>query len=197
MSKTQISIREAFAEYLTKQEEQVTQHWLELLRRASDIDHARALPVGVLIDHLPDLYAGLCEWIRVGQRNHLNHEARDDARQHGAQRWKIGFRLEEVLRELDLLRAVILIHVVDGFRQECRHFPSARESELRFSIEEYFSRISGWSIRRYVAEHEESIAAYIAQLEESNRALRLAASQQSHEPGTPGTGVGDLSEQTR
>lgn len=168
-SKSGLAVRAEFANYLATQEPVVTQRWLELMHDAADVGHAQTLPERVLVDHLPDLYAELCEWLRVGQRRHLTHEARNDARQHGTERWKVGFRLEEVVRELDLLRAVILCSVVSQFREDNPAFTPEFEAATRFAIEEYFSLVTSWSIRQYVRDHESDIASYVARLEESNR----------------------------
>ena len=171
------SVRAELADFLVLHEPQVTQQWLELVHAAADIDHARKLPRQTLLDHLPQLYAELCEWVRVGQRNHLTREAKHDAKLHGTERWKVGFRLDEVIRELDILRAIILSSTLSRFRERSDAFNPEVEIDSRFTIEEYFSRVGCWSIRQYVAEHEATVAQHLTQLEHTNRELELAASQ--------------------
>ena len=177
MPLTDDRVRAELADFLTEQEPMVTQQWLELVNSAADIDHARTLPRSALIDHLPDVYSEMCDWVRRDQRNHLTREAKQDAQAHGTERWSAGFRIDELLRELDLFRAVVLSSTLGLFRSRCSAFTPEIEVAFRFAIEEYFSRVSSLSLQRYVAENQTTIADYVARLEQRNRALQVAASQ--------------------
>ena len=64
----------------------------------------------VLIDHIPDFLDEICEQLATanGNRPSLAQDVAATARQHGEQRWQVGYDLETVVREYGVLRHAII-----------------------------------------------------------------------------------------
>src|SRR5687768_1601364 len=91
------------AAYLEREQQSITEQWLLAIRRDPQIDSADKLTHRQLVDHLPQLYAELCAHLRERDAEVLHDEVKRDARKHGGYRWRDGYRLDEVIRELDIL----------------------------------------------------------------------------------------------
>jgi signal transduction histidine kinase/CheY-like chemotaxis protein len=92
-----------FAGQLHTSKEALMHRWLDAVRQAP-VPSAQDLPEPQLRDHLPDL---LDEIIRAiaGKPTPTVEEG---GREHGQQRWGSGYDIDEVLRELGVLRQLLL-----------------------------------------------------------------------------------------
>lgn len=163
----------AVADQLLTHRDKIGDQWLRTvaadgaLQRADDLTHAQ------LLDHLPNLFADLCDFLRTRDARLLSGEISSDAQKHGHHRWGQGYKLDEVLRELDVLRRIILAQI--------RHVASSEEDSVRDKeeaartlIEEFFSVTTRESIEQFVGEQRELDIEHTGRLETANRELRLA-----------------------
>ena len=97
-------------DHLSHRRQAITKTWLRELWTSPDQTTAEDTPTSELLDHLPDMFEDLLEFLRHGG----NPQAEAHARTHGQSRWQQRFRLQEVLRELLLIRS-ILISEIDQF----------------------------------------------------------------------------------
>jgi signal transduction histidine kinase len=91
-----------FADFLDQRREDITAEWLRRVRRDRKIPSADDLPKEELLDHLPYILDTII--------NRLRDTAVDRAggQSHGEIRWKQHYRLDEVLREISILRKVLI-----------------------------------------------------------------------------------------
>lgn len=176
------SVHTALSEFLAARESDVTQRWLEAVAAADELRHSQTLTRRELIDHLPELYRALYAWVARDAPRAPHADVDENARLHGTYRWREGYQLDEVLRELDILRAIVLCEAVTRFvrertAQEDGTMDEEVEIAVRRRIEEFFSEVSIASVKEYMAQHDAAIAHYTATLQESNRSLQRAASQ--------------------
>jgi len=122
---------------------------------------------------LPNLFADLCDFLRTRDARLLSGEISSDAQKHGRHRWGQGYKLNEVLRELDVLRRLILAqirHVASSEEDSNRD----KEEAARTLIEEFFSVTTRESIERFVGEQRELDIEYTRRLETANHELLVA-----------------------
>src|SRR5262245_34925751 len=85
----------------------VTNAWVRVLVKSPGCNTAANIPAPQLIDHVPLLLNDLIDYLRGEGVPHAEHSARI----HGRYRWAQHFRLDEVLREMLLLRGIIMAEV--------------------------------------------------------------------------------------
>lgn len=85
----------------------ITRIWLEAVWSSDKFESAQQTPTPQLLDHIPALLEDLTSFLRMGG----DHETEEHARIHGTHRWHQQFALHEVLRELLLLRRIIIQQV--------------------------------------------------------------------------------------
>jgi signal transduction histidine kinase len=101
----------ALAEYLKNRREAILQAWQSAVRKDPDLTSGDALPRGQLFDHIPAL-------LRTFERELHNspevladackEAAQQPAAAHGLQRWRQGYDLREVTRELGKLNECVI-----------------------------------------------------------------------------------------
>jgi signal transduction histidine kinase len=165
------------ASYLEAQQQSIADQWLLAVRRDAEIDTATRLTHQQLLDHLPDLYAELCTFLRERDADVLQEEVQRDARKHGGHRWHDGYRLEEVLREVEILRRTLVTAILIRFGEMEPDFKGAVEITAHTLLGEFFSALTIGSIKQFVDEQEAVRAQYAEELRQTNQSLQRALSQ--------------------
>ena len=93
---------------LRAQQTALTERWMKLVFGDAEVEHSDQLTYRQLADHLPSIFEEIC--IVLERRNLRDQEGaiERNARQHGQWRWQQGYRIDELVRELDLFRQVLL-----------------------------------------------------------------------------------------
>src|SRR5947199_382782 len=76
---------------------------------AAEQPNARRLHRASLRDHLPELLHALAATLAAAGNGQAEGHARA-AKQHGVRRWEDGWSLDEVIRDYQILRRVLLEH---------------------------------------------------------------------------------------
>jgi signal transduction histidine kinase len=161
------------AEYLESQRKAITQQWLDAVRADPQADASNLLTHQQLLDRLPHLFGELCRFLLGRDAGEVSGSAKDDAREHGALRWEQGYRIEELLRELHLLRRILLSTFVTAFAQANHDLNRAAETTGRNLVEDFFSAAILSSVRQFLTEQQEQIADYASRLATSNQQLEI------------------------
>lgn len=156
------------ADHLAAQRDAIALRWLSTVKADADIEATDQLTHTQLLDHLPSIFRDLCQFLRWRDAAALTGEAREDAQEHGHHRWEQGYQLDALLRELDVLRRIVLSEVGTVSRQAA----AAAEEAARTLVEEFFSFVTRISVRQFVEEQQSRDADYQRQLEEANAQLR-------------------------
>jgi hypothetical protein len=98
-------VKEAISRLLRTGQETIVRDWTEKVASDRRINSDARLSYIQLIDHVPQIVEELQRAIVRGE-----HEApmMSEGREHGRQRWRQGYELKEVVRELMLLRATLV-----------------------------------------------------------------------------------------
>jgi RsbT co-antagonist protein rsbRD N-terminal domain len=114
MTTTQIpssSINVRFADYLHSQRDSIISEWLERIQSDPTILPTETLNTFALKNHLPEIFDALTDTLRRYGCEAVAGQSVKDAEEHGATRPSQGYELPEMLRELKLLRAVLIFHL--------------------------------------------------------------------------------------
>jgi signal transduction histidine kinase len=141
---------------------------------ASDVDLVEAdkLTYQQLVDHLPEILDGLCTALDNEDLERVETSIERNAKKHGNVRWRQGYRIEELVRELDLFHQV-LDEALETFAEQDSTFTRRHESRARRLIAEAFGMVSYTSIKEVVSERDRKIDEYTGQLERANHELIL------------------------
>lgn len=138
-----------FAHQLSTSKEALMQRWLDAVRRAP-VPSAQDLPEPQLRDHLPDL---LDEIVRA-MAGEPTPTVEEGGREHGQQRWGSGYDIDEVIRELGILRQ-LLLDAVEACAMGPDGLSPAELIEAVRRLDSVIDRSSQAGVARY---HDEAIS---------------------------------------
>lgn len=105
------SVNARLANYLASKKEMIITEWLERVRADPAISSTETLNTVALKNHLPQIFDDLIETLRRYGCEVVAGQAVKDAEEHGYTRLRQGYELTEMLRELKLLRSVLIFHL--------------------------------------------------------------------------------------
>ena len=156
------------ADCLIERREAITQLWIDGVRSHPGIPSSRSLTFQQLSDHLPKLFDDLTAALRTagraaGESEHVVREILHDARQHGYHRWIQDFQLDELVRELSIIRSLVMINGIEWFL-ELHPVCGPEVNAARSVIVRFFEEVSIGSVEQYIDAQQ-------AQLESLNQEL--------------------------
>ena len=100
----------ATAEHLASRRSAILQAWRSAVASDSELTTGSSLPRSQFYDHIPELLNVFERKLRTWHRPDAatNDELKDDAADHGMQRWQQGYHLREVTREWGHLERTLL-----------------------------------------------------------------------------------------
>jgi hypothetical protein len=124
--------------------EQIVRTWSEKVMSDRRVQSDAQLTYVQLIDHIPQIIEELKRAMAAG----APEEELTQANKHGRQRWRQGYELKEVIRELILLRATLLEfletyrgamrqHNLDQLTRAYRRINCFMDEELYKTVEAY------------------------------------------------------------
>jgi signal transduction histidine kinase len=161
-----------FADYVRRERARLTEQWMKAVFGEAGLVEADKLTYKQLADHLPGILDALCEALEAEDFERVEPVIERDARQHGLVRWRQGYRIDELVRELDLFHET-LADALDAYADADRTFTRRHEKRARRLIAEALSFVTLTSIREAISEHERRIDEYTQQLERANYELTL------------------------
>jgi two-component system CheB/CheR fusion protein len=133
----------AFAQALRATKESLVERWLAEVGQEG-FSSAQELSTTQLRDHVPELLEGVCAAVEgsgapVGET---------EGQEHGHQRWGTGYDIGEVVRELTLLRNVLLA-ALEEYADAAPEFTRGDEREARRRIRAVIDRFVQASVTRF------------------------------------------------
>ncbi|WGS53867.1 sensor histidine kinase [Paraburkholderia sp. D15] len=172
MAETLVSPLRNFAEFVRSERTRFTEQWMKAVFGDDELVEADKLTYQQLADHLPEILEGLCSALDLEDLERVEPVIERDARKHGNVRWRQGYRIEELVRELDLFHQV-LADALDEFAERDRAFTRRHERRARRLIAEALSVVTLTSIKEVVSERDRKIDEYTGRLERANHELTL------------------------
>ena len=159
------------AAYLDQQREVITQSWIDAARGNPDMQGVETLAPEELRDHLPHIFDDFLATLRTDGGEAARDDSREHARTHGRFRWQQNYRLDEVLRELNIIRRMILRHGVNPFVRQQTGFTEAHNHKAHDLIERFFEDVEIGSIEQFTHSREGGLRDSGAELQTANEQL--------------------------
>jgi signal transduction histidine kinase len=138
-------------ETLDEARDEVGRRWLAAVRRSADLPTAQRLNDRQLSDHLPQLFDDLAAYLRDQGDAATRRRVAQAARAHGGSRGEQGYGLEELLRELEMMRRAVLSGPVAGFVRAQGFGPSEVE-RVHELVGRFFEDCAAASAGRFIEE---------------------------------------------
>lgn len=163
------------ASWLEAQQNALTEQWLLAVRRDPEIPAADRLTHQQLVDHLPEIYRECCNFLRTRDAAALVGEAKSDAQEHGVVRWQDGYKIDELIRELEVFRR-ILAAALNRYAEIDPLFKGNVETSANQLLQQFFGEVTVNSVAQYADEQQAVVRSYTEQLEVANLELSRANS---------------------
>jgi signal transduction histidine kinase len=172
MSDIQAGPLRAFAAMVRHEQVGLTERWMKAVFGDADLNESDKLTYEQLADHLPNILDEICVALENEDLDRVEPAIERNARMHGKLRWRQGYRIDELVRELELFRQVLVGALVQ-FAETHLAFTRRNEERARHYIDEALSFVTLTSIREVVTERDRKIDEYTGQLERANHELEL------------------------
>ncbi|WP_345815075.1 sensor histidine kinase [Paraburkholderia sp. PREW-6R] len=159
-----------FAAHLRLHRVDLTERWMKAVFHDTELSEADRLTYEQLADHIPNILEEICIVLEQQDLDQCETAIERDARQHGKLRWQQGYRIDELVRELDLFRQMLTGAIVE-FSEMKPSFTRRHEERARHFIDECVSFVTLTSIREVVSERDRTIEDSTARLESVNKEL--------------------------
>jgi hypothetical protein len=150
----------------------LTERWMRAVFGDADLNESDKLTYEQLADHLPNILDEICVALENEDLDQVEPAIERNARMHGKMRWRQGYRIDELVRELELFRQV-LVGSLAQFAETHAGFTRRNEERARHYIDEALSFVTLTSIREVVTERDRKIDEYTGRLERANHELEL------------------------
>jgi signal transduction histidine kinase len=147
------------------QREQILQSWIGAVDQHPKISTSDNLTYAQLLDHLPELCTELAALLKQPDAREIKREARQDSRAHGWKRWRQGYRLEELIREICLIRRNFIETWFRAFAAVDVRFDVDAQDAARRVVECFFDSVIIEATVQFVEEHQEAVHQLNARLE--------------------------------
>lgn len=139
------------------QREQILHSWIAAVEKHPGISTSDNLTYTQLLDHLPELCTELGALLKQPNAQEIKREARHDARAHGWKRWRQGYKLEELIREICLIRRNFIDTWLKTFALVNKRFDLNAQNAARRIVECFFDNVIIEATVQFVEEHEEAL----------------------------------------
>jgi signal transduction histidine kinase len=146
-----------FADFVLAHREQILQSWIATVDQHPNISTSDNLTYTQLLDHLPELCTELAALLKEPDAQQIKREARQDARAHGWKRWRQGYKLEELIREICLIRRDLIDTRLKASAAVDERFDLGAQNSARRVVECFFDNVIIEATVQFVEEHQEAV----------------------------------------
>jgi len=133
----------------------ITRLWIAAVDRSAEITSSNDLTYRQLLDHLPHICDELADLLQKAPGDAPASPVAPDAATHGQKRWEQGYRLDEVIREVCLLRRNIFDRWVPEFAENNPGFTGEPERAAARVIHDFFDEVIVDSTVQFVLENSD------------------------------------------
>ena len=142
-------------EFLLARRADITRLWIAAVDRSPEITSSNDLTYKQLLDHLPQLCEELAEILKTAASGVVPATVPSDAAVHGRKRWQQGYRLDEVIREICLIRRNVFDRWLAEFSKANSIFAGEIKRTAKRIIHQFFDDVIVESTVQFVQENAE------------------------------------------
>src|SRR5215216_3752242 len=146
-----------FGDFVLAHREQILQSWIAAVNKHPNISTSDNLTYTQLLDHLPELCTEMAALLKQPNTNEIKREARQDARAHGWKRWRQGYKLEELIREICVIRRNFIDTWISAFANADVRFDLDAQNAARRIVECFFDNVIIEATVQFVEEYREAV----------------------------------------
>lgn len=165
-------IRAALAAHLEAARHEIVAEWMNAVRADPLIPSTDHLTLSALQDHFPEMLAELIAALRLPKAGVDTPQTRQTGQQHGQARWRYGYRIDEVLREVARVRDIVLARATTFARDNQGDGDNAADIIRRF-----FDTIAATSAQQFLQEQQAEVLLRSRQLHHAYEQVQAATEQ--------------------
>src|SRR5205809_3829389 len=146
-----------FGDFVLSHREEILRSWIAAVDQHSDISASDNLTYAQLLDHMPELCAELAALLKQPGAESVKKEAKRDAQAHGWKRWRQGYKLDELIREICLVRRDFIDTWLPRFSDTNARFDIDAQNGARRVVECFFDDVVIEAIVQFVDEHDQAV----------------------------------------
>ena len=186
----------ALADFIRTSRDEIARRWVTAVDRSPRVKTAEDLTFDQLLDHLPQFCSDLADVLAPGERTEVTPRAVEHSTAHGQKRWRQGYRLEELVRELSVIRRDFVGCWLDAFEETVEPFAPGVRRTAQEMIHQFFDEAIAESVIQFVREEQRilrqsktALRTAKGEVEAANRAKDHFIALVSHELRTPLTAI--------
>jgi signal transduction histidine kinase len=160
-------LKRYLVDHLAGRQSLIGEQVVSAIRSSSEISSSERLTDQQLIDHFPQLFADLVEYILTDDELSTRRRTVEAASNHGMTRWQQGYELVEVIRELGIVQGSVLEHGIKSFFAENPDWISSVHHAQRHLVAFFEDSVAG-SVQRYVENFTEKLQTANTKLQIAN-----------------------------
>jgi signal transduction histidine kinase len=154
------------ADAIAARQQALTEEWARQVRADPQLSTSDGLTHQQLVDHLPTLFRELLILLRGGEAKRVEGAAAQTAQQHGRLRWDHGYRIDELVQEMEILRALLVAELV-----KLTELRSDIAAQCQFVLGRFFRRVMTETVQEYVRQQQSVLSEYMTRLESGQEEL--------------------------
>ena len=149
---------------MSARREEILKSWIDAVDQHPSISTSDNLTYTQLLDHLPELCTELAALLKNPDAKEIKREAKQDARAHGWKRWRQGYKLEELIREICVIRRNFIDTWLNAFAAADPSFDFDAQNAARRVVEGFFDNVIIEATVQFVEENQEAVRQLSARL---------------------------------
>jgi signal transduction histidine kinase len=146
-----------FGDFVLSHREEILQSWIAAVDRDPKISASDNLTYTQLLDHLPELCTELAALLKDPGAEGIKREVKRDAKAHGWKRWRQGYKLDELIREICLIRRDFTDTWLGAFATTNPDFDTNTQNRARRIVEGFFDNVIIEATVQFVVEHQQAV----------------------------------------
>ena len=166
-----------FGDFVLSHREEILRSWIAAVDQHPDISASDNLTYAQLLDHLPELCAELAALLKQPGAERVKKEVKRDAKAHGWKRWRQGYKLDELIREICLIRQHFIDTWLPAFAATDARFDFETQNGARRVVERFFDNVVVEATVQFVDENHRTVREMKARLRATRKESAAAKAE--------------------
>jgi len=145
---------DAFARFIEANQSEISGHWVTAVDRSPKVPTSKNLTFQQMLDHFPQLCRELAEALRRSVNGQPAAGADAASSAHGLKRWQQGYRLDELIREISIIRRDFAGRWFDLFAANHTALDEREVHRAQAIVHQFFDEMILGSVTQFVEEED-------------------------------------------